>query len=204
MGCVERGRDLGDDAGDARRVQRAEPPEERPHVSPADIAHRDEQDSGGLTGLEDRDDVRMVNGRGSPRLADEPLAERVVPGDLGRQDLQRDPPAEPPVDDRHAAPADLLLQPVAGDLRASRGVAGRGRDFVSHRASSARPSARCRHRFSQRRQSATLTTRFTGKLRDRTPVSAPPAISCQPQPVTVTQCDRLHGWRLSRPVGRPR
>jgi len=122
VGRVQRGRDLADDAGCPRRIQRAEPANQLPDVPAPDVAHRYEQHSASIPGLEDGDDVRVVDGRRRPGLADEPLPERLVAGDLRRQDLQCDPPAKPDivraVDDRHAAPADLLGQPVAGDLRA--------------------------------------------------------------------------------------
>ena len=206
MGRVERGRDLGDDAGDARRVQRAEPPEEGPHVSPADIPHGDEQDSAGLAGLEDGDDMRVVNGGGGPRLADEPLAERPVAGNLGGQDLQRDPSVQPDVeravDDGHAAPADLLIQPVAGDLRADPDVAERGREFVGHRAP---PAFACPSgaplSLPQRRHPGIRITRFTGKLRDSTPVFALPATSCQPAHQARPRYPRplAAEWRTARP-----
>jgi hypothetical protein len=83
----------------------------------------------------------MMCGRGRARLADEPLAERAVQREAGREDLQRHLPVEAlvvgPEDDRHPALADLLQQPVADDLRARREAArGRGEVLV-HRSSSA-------------------------------------------------------------------
>ncbi len=42
----------------------------------------------------DRDDVRVVQRRRGPGLADEPGQAVLVAGRCGRQDLQRDPPAE--------------------------------------------------------------------------------------------------------------
>ena len=58
----------------------------------------------------------------SLRLADEPLAEAFVLGELGREDLQGDLPLEPvvlrEVDDAHAAAAERPLDPIAGDLGA--------------------------------------------------------------------------------------
>ena len=91
VGRIERGRDLADNGARARRVHRAGLAEQRPNVAAADIAHCDEQDAVRLARLEDRDHVRMVNGGSGPRLADEPLPERLIAGDLGRQDLQRHP-----------------------------------------------------------------------------------------------------------------
>src|SRR6266516_3658708 len=86
----------------------------------------------------------MVDGGRRPRLADEPLPERLVAGDLWRQDLERHPPVQPDVvgavDDRHAAPADVLGQPVTCYLRASREITSYRRDFVRHGASRLRRS----------------------------------------------------------------
>ncbi len=61
---IKRRRDLADDAAGPRGIQRAVPADQHPDVAPADVAHRDEKDSAGLPGLEDRDDVRMVDSRG--------------------------------------------------------------------------------------------------------------------------------------------
>jgi hypothetical protein len=72
---IQRGRDLADDAACPRGVQRAEPPDQHPDVTPAHVAHGDEKDAAGLSRLEHRDDVRVVDGRRRPRLADEPPAE---------------------------------------------------------------------------------------------------------------------------------
>ena len=77
---------------------------------------------GDLAGVVDRDDVRVVDRRGQPRLAQEPLAEAHVLGQLRREDLQRDVAVEREVvgavDDAHPAAAEQRLQPVAGQLRA--------------------------------------------------------------------------------------
>ncbi len=131
-------RHLADDVRHARRWQRALAIEQRAQVLPGDVTHRDEQAPVRLARVEDGNDVRMIDGRGGPHLPAEPLAERRVPGELGRQDLQRHRPAQPrverTVDDRHPAAADLLLDLVAGDLRADREVARRQR-YLAHRAS---------------------------------------------------------------------
>ena len=103
------------------RGQRAGPVQQAVHVLAADEAHRDEQHAVGLAGLEDRDDVGVVHRGRGPGFPDEPLPERLVPGQSGRQDLERDPAVQPdvvgPVDHGHAAPADLLHHLVAADLR---------------------------------------------------------------------------------------
>ena len=58
----------------------------------------------------------------SSRLAQEPLAERLVLGQLRREQLERDLPLQPQVlgqvDDAHPAPAEQRLDPVAGELGA--------------------------------------------------------------------------------------
>ena len=127
MRGVERRGDLGDDLGDPARRQRPELADQRAHVAAADVPHRDEQHAARLAGLEDRDDVRVIDRGGGPRLADESLPERVVGGQRRRQDLQRDRPVEPLVvraeHHGHAALADLLLEQIAGDPRAGREAA---------------------------------------------------------------------------------
>ena len=68
----------------------------------------------------DREDAGVVDGGGQPRFAQEPLAEGVVAGELGCDELQRDRPIERElgraVDDAHPTAADDALDPVAGEL----------------------------------------------------------------------------------------
>ena len=94
----------------------------RLQVAPLDVAHRDEEEVVGRPGLVDRDDVRMVDRRGELRLAQEPVTERLVLGEAGGEQLERDPPLEPQVlgqvDDAHPAEAEQRLDPVAGELGA--------------------------------------------------------------------------------------
>ena len=66
IGGVERGGDLGADGDGAVDRQAALALEQGAHVAGADVAHGDEQDAAGLAGLEDRDDVGVVDGRGGP------------------------------------------------------------------------------------------------------------------------------------------
>jgi hypothetical protein len=150
MGRVQRGRDLGDDARSTRAaLQRAElAVEQRAHVAPADIAHRDEQDSAGFAGLEYRDDVRVVNGRRSPRLTDEPLAERDRRGQSRVPGSSVRPMAvEPDVDGRGRRPPcrpSRSAPPAGSRLSASRTRCRRSReDLFGHRASSVRLPVRC-------------------------------------------------------------
>ena len=62
----------------------------------------------------------MVDGGGQPRFAQKALAERVVAGELGCDQLQRDRPIERElgrtVDDAHATAADDAFDQVAGEL----------------------------------------------------------------------------------------
>jgi len=146
MRRVQRGRHLRDDAGGAGRRQRALPVEQAAHVLPADETHRDKEDPFSLACLEDRDDVRMVDGCGGPRFPDEPLPEDLVKSEVRGQDLQGHPPVEPDVtgavDDRHSAAADLLDYPVTSYLRAGTEIAERRTKLLTHHASSVRPGTR--------------------------------------------------------------
>ena len=60
------------------------------------------------------------------RLAQEPLAEALVLGEFGREELQGNLPLQAQVlrqvDDAHPAPPEQTLDPVAGKLRADLGV----------------------------------------------------------------------------------
>ncbi len=171
MGGVQRGGHLGDDAHRTRHWQRAGLVDERPDVASLDVAHRDEQDAGRLAGPEDRDDVRVVDRRRGPRLPDEPLPETLVAGQVGGQDLERDRTVQPrvlsTVDDRHPAPADLLVEAIARDLRANGEFVGCPRGFVvAQHASSACPPASVRWRFS--RDSVRRTVRWGAVAAART------------------------------------
>ena len=75
VGRVERVRDLRGDGDGPLRRQGALAPQQRLEVGPVDVAHRDEQAAVGLARLVDRDDVRVVEARREPRLAEHPVAE---------------------------------------------------------------------------------------------------------------------------------
>jgi hypothetical protein len=118
---VERGGDL---TGDLDRTRRLEPlaRDQRAEVGPRHEAHRDVQQAVGLAGLVDRDDVRVVDQRGEPRLAREALAERGIGPVLGRDQLECHRAPERhlrrEVDGAHPALARDALDSVPGELDA--------------------------------------------------------------------------------------
>jgi hypothetical protein len=103
---VERARHLRDDADGLREAQRAglEPLAQVPTLH---VAHGDEQQAICLAGLVDRHDVGVVDRRRQLRLAQEALAERLIVGEAGGEQLQRNGPPQPAilreVDHAHAA-----------------------------------------------------------------------------------------------------
>ena len=119
---VERPRDLRADLRD--RPVEVEPGlvgEDRAQIPALDVAHRDEQHALDLARVVDRDDVRVLDRGGLGRFAGEPLAKRVVLGELGGQDLQRHIPVEAQVagqvDHAHAAATDDAFDAVVAELR---------------------------------------------------------------------------------------
>ena len=100
--------------GDPARRQGPADPEHPLQGVARHEAHRDVLHAVGLAGRVDRDDVRVVDRRDGAGLADEPRPQRLV----ADQQLQRHDPVEPlvagPVDRRHAAHADQLLDDVPG------------------------------------------------------------------------------------------
>jgi hypothetical protein len=73
-----------------------------------------------VSGIVDRDDVRMLQRHHELRLAREPLAEALVPRQRRRDELERDRPLQAQVvgaiDDTHSAAADQLLDPVSEEI----------------------------------------------------------------------------------------
>ena len=80
VGCVDCRGDLGEKADGAFGVERALLVEQLPQVGSLDVAHRDEQGAVRLAGLEDRDDIRVVERSGELRLPQEPRPELRVLG----------------------------------------------------------------------------------------------------------------------------
>ena len=124
MGGVERARDLRDDLDCPGGSQRALTSKHAAQVAALDVAHREEEALFGFARVVHRDDVRMIQARGEPRLAEEALAESVVVGVTRSEDLQGNVPVEAgvvrAVHLAHPAAADQLLDPVAGDLDSTR------------------------------------------------------------------------------------
>ncbi len=122
VGGVERPADLGQDLGGALGGHGALALDHRAQVRALDVAHRDVELPVLLARLVERDHVRVLDLRRDLRLVLEPLAERRVGGQVGRDQLQRHLPVQPDlggaVDDPHPAPPGDRLEPVPGDLRA--------------------------------------------------------------------------------------
>ena len=124
MGGVER-------AGDLREQRHGLPRIERPfgkplrEARPLHVAHGDEQPSVGLSRLVHRDDVRVVEACSQLRLTQVALAKSRVPGEVRSEQLRRHFPPQAEilgeVDDAHAAASEHRPDPVAGEVRASRG-----------------------------------------------------------------------------------
>src|SRR5689334_24999898 len=91
---VERVGDVDEQVDGPLRAQSLLGVEHVAEVDAVDVLHRDVEQAFGLTGIEDGDDVRMVEPGGGLSLADEALAEAAIAGEVGGQDLQRDDPAE--------------------------------------------------------------------------------------------------------------
>ena len=146
----------GDNRRGPRHGQRAYPVHERAHITARHVSHCDEQNPVRVARFEYGDDVRIIHGRRRPGFTNETVPERLVRRHRRREDLERDLPFKPPIlgseHDRHAASADLLLQPVSGDPRTD-GEAGQEpggfRSLVAHHTSRTRKpssasSALCR------------------------------------------------------------
>jgi hypothetical protein len=120
---VERGRHLGGDRDGPFRLERVLAAEEVAQVA-VDVPHGEEETALGLARLVDRHHVRVVETGREPRLAQHPLAERLVVREPRRQELERDRPFEPvvvgTVDIAHPAAARELVELVARDRRARR------------------------------------------------------------------------------------
>ena len=129
VGGAERvGRLRHDPAGLLDR-QLAPPADPARHRLAVHVPHDEVDQAVALADGVDRHDVGMGQLGGGLRLAGEPLADVLLEGELGGQDLDGDPALEPlvagAVDDAHAAPPDLALDGVGVTQR--RGEPGRQR-----------------------------------------------------------------------------
>ena len=119
MGGVEGARDLVDQGHGPVDGQRTLARDRSFEILARHVAHGDEQLAIGLARLVDRQDVRMVERRRQPRLADEPLADRRDVRGVRPQDLERDMAPEPKVvgeiDRAHPAPTDEPDDPVRAE-----------------------------------------------------------------------------------------
>jgi hypothetical protein len=124
---IQGARHLRQDPRGLRRIQ-APTPEALLQVAALHVAHRDEEVLLGRTRLVDRDDVRVVDGRGELGLAQEAVAERLVLRKRRSEQLECDLPLQSQVlgeiDDAHAAQPEQGFDPVAGELGAEPGVVG--------------------------------------------------------------------------------
>ena len=77
---VERFGDLGEDVDRSPGLERARLGNELGEVTALDVAHGEEENPVVLAGLEDGDDVRMVEGGGDLRLAQEAFPKAIVLG----------------------------------------------------------------------------------------------------------------------------
>ena len=106
----------------SRRAQRAAGGDPPLQVAALDQPHRDDQLAVLLAGVVDGDDARVVEPGGEPRLAQEPLAEALVVGEVAGDHLERHRPVEGevgrPVDDAHPAARDQRVDPVPAESRA--------------------------------------------------------------------------------------
>ena len=117
-------------------LQRAVFCNELGEVVTLDVAHGEKEQAVLISRLVDGDDVRMVERGRDLRLAEEALAEALVLGELGRDDLERDLAPETlllgTVDGAHPPSADERFDLIAGDRRSGRQHGARDE---THRAS---------------------------------------------------------------------
>ena len=118
---VERSGSLLSDPNRTSRFQRALA-EHLLQVGAVDEAHRDVQLAVDLAGVVNGDDIRVLERRRQPRLAQEALPERSIRSEVRGKQLQCDVAVEREiaraVDDPHPAAADDRLDPVPGELGA--------------------------------------------------------------------------------------
>jgi hypothetical protein len=127
VGGVERTGDLRHDPRRPLRGERAVAAHEHTGVVAADEPHRQVRHARLLTGVIDRDDVRMLDRRRQLGLLEEPLARPVLAQQLGSDELERHRAVEAElrraVHDTHPAPAHHRVDSMAGEYRPCRQLA---------------------------------------------------------------------------------
>lgn len=123
MGGVEGVGDLPDDLQGTLGGQRPGVGEQGAQVPTVDQSHVDEQSAVDLAPVVDRDDMGVVQLRGDPRFAQEPVTGGGIAGDRRAEELQGDDPALArvggAVDLAHPAAADELVDRVGAEARAA-------------------------------------------------------------------------------------
>ncbi len=121
MRGVESARHLGEDPDRFPRLERAVP-QPLLEVRTLHVAHGDEEQLAELSGLVDRDDVRVVDRGRELGLPQEALAEGRVLGQVGGEELERDVASQADVlgevDDTHTTATEQGLDPVPRELSA--------------------------------------------------------------------------------------
>ena len=147
VGRVERGADLADDARGPERLDAPLRGDQRAQVGALDETHHDEEHAVLVAGIEDGDDVRVVDRGRDPRLAPKALAEALLPGVLGEDELEGDRALERellgPVDDPHVSVADHLLDAAPREDGAQRELGGQ---LLPGRVGDCRGRRRCSQR----------------------------------------------------------
>ena len=219
---AERARELdrvGDRLGDGQRPLAADELLERLalHVLEHDVRRSDARLGavlgGLLAGVDDGDDVRMVQARDRARLAAKALELIGVRGDLAMHELDRDGPLEHrvkgAVDGRHAAAADLRIEPVAaaeqcadsghGDLLCAQSAPRAHLGAATQAREDQRGEQHAVHAIGQQRPFAADDLRRTRALSNVEAKAAPaPAASGTAWPTAAglrTRCRALARWR---------
>jgi hypothetical protein len=116
----QRAGDVAQHAHRLRNAHRARRSQARAQALALDERHRVEWHAGRFAGAEHGDDVRLLQRRGEPDLALEPLGADAL-RELGREELDDDFATEARLvgqeDARHAAAAELLLEGIGGAER---------------------------------------------------------------------------------------
>ena len=99
----------------------------RLQVRALDVAHRDVEAAVGIAGLVDRNHIRVIERGGELGLGQEPLAEALVLGQGGREQLQGDVALQAQVlgqvDDAHSSAPEDGFDPIVDDQGAARKLA---------------------------------------------------------------------------------